>query len=227
MNDILLGAIIGGAIAAVVAWIQGHYSLKGKKEENLARQQQQSVQIQYDKNSKLISRIIEVRAKHLEPLSERLSELLTSMSDFRDELISVIVLYRREKNKILEESEISGKYEIQVEEAEKQNLIKSLEKVDSIISAIDTRRTRIHEAALNSTDVNLRGRLWDLRDKVYSLVEPYYEMQVSLSKESTAGHDFIYDFKAILELVQDVNLCISSSNSRIESLLAGADAGDE
>lgn len=219
MSDILLGTIIGGIIgfacSAVVALINGYYSFKSKREDNLIRREELSTRIQHEKNSALISRIIEIRTTYLAPLSDQLGELYTSMDDFRAKLISVIMPYQREKNKI------------QVEEAKKQEFIQQLETVESALSAINTRQTRIYGATCKVTDMNLRELLNDLIEKLYSLVVTYYKMNVSLLKESTTGHDFIYDFEALLKPVRDISISIGISNRRIESLRAGADAGDE
>jgi hypothetical protein len=234
VTDIVLGAIIGGVIAlvgtAIGYVIQGQYALKNKREDNLIRMQELSTRIQHEKNSELTSRIIEARARYLDPLSDQLGELNTSTNDFRDKLLIVTVPYLREKNKILEASEISEisrKCEIQVEEAEKQKFVKQLKTVESVLSTIDTRRTRIYESALKVTDLKLGQLLRDLLAKVFSLGETYFKMNVSLLEENTTGHDFRYDCEPILKLVGDVNVRIAKSNHRIESLRAGADAGDE
>ena len=140
MSDLLLGVIIGGVIGLVGAWIQGHYSLKGKREENVARQQQESIRIRHEKNSQVISRIVEVRAKYLGPVSKQLGKVQTSMSDFRKELSDVIVPYIPEEGR-----EEPGRCDVRVEAAKKQEFIQQLKSVDSRGLVIDTYRRRIHE----------------------------------------------------------------------------------
>ncbi|MFO7772838.1 MAG: hypothetical protein R6V59_02690 [Dehalococcoidia bacterium] len=77
MSDIVLGMIIGGLIgvvgSAVAALIQGYYSLKGRREENSARERQQSMQIKHEKDSQLIAMLIATRSSYLKPLSSYLS----------------------------------------------------------------------------------------------------------------------------------------------------------
>jgi len=219
MSDILLGTIIGGIIgfacSAVVALINGYYSFKSKREDNLIRREELSTRIHHEKNSALISRIIEIRTTYLAPLSGQLGQLYTSMEDFRVKLITVITPYQHEEDKT------------HVEEAKKQEFIRQLETVATALSGIDTHRTRIYGATCKVTDMNLRELLNDLIEKLYSLTVTYYKMHLSLLKETTTGHDFIYDFEALLKPVRDISISIGISNRRIESLRAGADAGDE
>jgi len=230
MNDVLLGTIVGGLIAvagaAVVACIQGYYSLKSKKEDSLILQQQQARQIQHDKNMELLRRIIEVRAKYLDPLSTYVGKLQNSLSDFQDKLFDVIVPYQREENEIREGSEIRKKRVVQVEAAKKQEFIQQLKSVDSIVSEIQTTHTRIQDTSFNATDMNLRELLKDVVFKVYSLTIAYHTMRGDLGRSKT-GQDFIYDFGQIIEPMKDVYISISHAHRRIESLLAGADAGAE
>lgn len=239
MTDIVLGAIIAGVsvlAGSVIGYvIQGHYSLKNKREDNLIRKEELLTRIQHEKNRDLISRIIEARARYLSPLSDQLGELNTSVNDFTDKLLSVIVTYLpflHEGSEVLGASEIIKEIEtrkdveIQVEAAKKQEFIMKLKTVETELKAIGTLRTRIYEAAIKAKDVKLREFLRDIVEKVYSMQQAYYSMKLDLEK-STTGHDFIYDIEAILKPARDVNVCTAHTNHHIESLLAGADAGDE
>ena len=219
MSDIVLGMIIGGVIgvvgSAVAALVQGYYSVKVKREENSALQHQQSTQIQHEKNSQQISRIIEVRVRYLDPLSNQLGKLLMTVSDFQDKLLEAIVPYIRKEK------------EIHVKAADKQEFIQKLKTVKSASSALATSKTEIFETSMKVTDRELMELLQDLvTEKVHFVLGAYYKMNISLEK-STTGHDFIYDFEAMLKSIKDVNVCVARTNHRIELLLAGVDAYDE
>ena len=214
MNEILLGAIIGGAIAvtgsAVVAWIQGHYSLKGKREENLSRRQQQSTQIEHENSSSVISRVIEIRSKYLYPLSDNLGELHANIDAFRSKIIGVIVSPPHEKRRI------------KVTEAGKKEFKKLLYEVESEIPAIDTPAKKVYGATAKVTDEKLKEELYEVTNNVNKFIRVYYEMGASLAgiKE---GEDFIYDFDELMEQITGTIVGIGNANSRIESLIAGVD----
>jgi len=211
MNDILLGTIIGGTIgvagSAVVAWIQEHYA-----------QQRQSTQIRNDKNREVIGRIIGVRARYLDPLSTQLGKLQAALSDFQDKLLEVIVPYTRGVK--------HGERVVDLQAVKKQVLIQQLKSVDSTLLTIETARTRVQETAFNATDNDLRQLLKALLFKTYELTKAYHKMQLELAA-SEEGHGLVYDFDQVIEPMTDVYIGISSAHRRIESLLAGADAGDQ
>jgi len=236
MSDIVLGMIIGGVIgvvgSAVVAWIQGHYSLKGKREENLARQQQQSLQIQHEENKELINRIIEARGKYLEHLSEQLGKLQTSVEDFGGKFLSVMVPYLNIGSEGSGTSEMFEKIEgleevkIKIEAAKKKELMQQLETLESEISSISSIRKGIYETFFKVTDIKLKKLINDVVGRVFSLQEDYLKIKLDLAK-SKDGHDFIYNLSTILKLVPEVSISTGHAHNRIESLLAGADAGGE
>ena len=211
MNDILLGTIIGGAIgvagSAVVAWIQEHYS-----------QQRQLREIHYDKDRELIHRTVEVRAKYLDPLSSQLGKLQACLSDFQDRFYEAIMPY--------ESGTEHGERVLQIEAEKKEVLIGQLKSVEGTVAAIETTRTRIEEAAFIATDMNLYEVLKALVFAAYHLTRAYYKMEGEL-RGSKNGEDFVYDVDQIIEPMKGVYAGISSSHRRIESLLAGVDAGDE
>lgn len=211
MNDVLLGTIIGGIIgvggSAIAAWVQAHYS-----------RQQQSRQIQHEENREVIHRIIEVRARYLDPLSTQLGNLQAALSDFQDKLLDAIVPYTRGVK--------LGERVVDVEAVKKQVFIQRLKSVDSTFLAIETTRTRIQETSFNATDMNLRELLKALVFKAYELTMSYQKMKVDLTG-SEDGHDFVYDFEQVIEPTKDVYISISKAHRRIESLLGGVDAGAE
>lgn len=230
MSDVLLGMIIGGIIgvagSAVAALIKGHYSLKGRRQDNLASQQQQITQIRHEKNRELIRRIVEVRVRYLEPICEHLTKLQATTRDFQSKILDVFVSYRREEREIGEESERGKTHEVEVKAAKKQESIQELRLIDNIVSEMESVQSRIEEASIDATDVNLRDILAELVLEIYSLRQAYYSMRLDLTK-STAEDDFIYDFKQITSPMGKVRLSIGRANARIEALLGGADAGDE
>lgn len=214
MSDIVQGMIIGGIIgvvgSAVVAWIQGHYSFKGKKEENLARQHQQSTQIQHEKDSQLISRRIAVRSRYLDPLSSHLSSLHTSINNYEEKLIGVLRPYYREGE------------EIQVPEVNKQEFIRQLKTTKSTHKAIFTPLDKVWEVSSQVGDPKLLQEVNVISDIVLAFYKACNEMYNSLVY-STTGQDLVYDFKAIVESMNNIRLGISGMHRRIESLLAGVD----
>ena len=117
--------------------------------------------------------------------------------------------------------------EIHVKAADKQEFIQKLKTVESASSALATSEREIFEISMKVTDRALMELLQDLvTEKVALLLGDYYKMNISLEK-STTGHDFIYDFEAMLKSIKDVNVCVARTNHRIELLLAGVDAYDE
>ena len=230
MSDIVLGTIIGGAIAvvgsAVVALIHGYYSLKGKREENLLREQEQSTQIRHEKNTELIRRIIEVRKRYLEPVSEHLNRMQTPVSDFRHKLLIVIVKYRHEGSEIGEQSETSENNKVRVEAAKKPEFIEKLKSVGSVLSGIESSQKRIEEESLMAGDVKLTKLLAAVVINTYYLRRDYYDKKADL-KGGKKDKDFMYDFQRIVDLTSDIRVSMAHANGRIASLLGGVDAGDE
>lgn len=220
MSDILLGMIIGGVIgvvgSAVVAWIQGHYSLSGKREENSARQQQQSTQIQHEKDSQLISRLIARRLSYLEPLSSHLSALYTALDNYQKKLIEILNPYFRDPK--------SDK--IQVPEVNKQEFGRQLRSTKTSFGAIITPRAKIWEASSHVADLKLLKEINALSKTIRAFYAACQEMYGSFN-DSTTGHDFVYDFESLVESITSIELDISNAHRRIDSLLAGVDEDDE
>lgn len=218
MSDIVLGMIIGGVIgvggSAAVACIQGHYSLKGKREENLARQHQQSMQIQHEKDSQMLSRHIGVRSRYLDPLSSHLSRLYNSINNYEEKLIDVLRPYYREGE------------EIQVAEVNKQEFIRQLKTTKSTHKAIFAPIDKVWEVSSQVPDPKLTQEVKVISNVILAFYKACNEMYKSLN-DSTTGQDLVYDFKAIMESMVKIRLGISSAHSRIESLLAGVDEKDE
>lgn len=236
MSDIVLGMIIGGVIgivgSAAVALIQGHYSVKVKREDNLARQQQQSIQIQHEKNKELINRIIQARRKYLEHLSEQLGRLQTSVEDFGDNLLRVIVPYLPRLNEgststaMFEEIERLEKVQIKIDPTKKQQLSQQFETLQSEISSISTIRKEIYETFFKVTDIKLKELIRNVVQSSFTLQQDYLKCRLDLAK-TESGRDFTYDIAPILKLVPAVSVSTGHAHKRIESLIAGADAGDE
>lgn len=223
MSDLIIGTIIGGAIGVIGSMlgfiIQGYFSNKNTSMQIESRKEEQSRLFEHEKDSQVLSRIIERRARYLDPLSDQLGELHTFMNDFRDKIIKVIVSYQSEEDKI------RGDRKIRIDSEEKQEFIEQFEVFGSAVEEIDNRRQKIFEASYKVTDVNLQEMLWDLVKKLYAVVHAYYDMGIVL-EESETGDNPICDFEAIFKPVRDANVCIPRANHRIESLLAGADADD-
>jgi gas vesicle protein len=220
MSDVLLGMIIGGVIgvvgSAVVACIQGYYSLKTKGEENSALQHQQSTQIQHEKDSQLISRRIAVRSRYLEPLTSHLCSLYTAMNKYQEKLIEILHPYYHDRKTD----------EIQVPKVNKQEFMRQLTAIQSTLEAISTSRDKIWEVSPQVADLKLIQELTVLSKAATAFYAAHTEMYRSLH-DSTTEQDFVYDSKAIMESLRKVELSISSGHLRIESLLAGVDEDDE
>lgn len=211
MNDILLGTIIGGTIgvagSAVVAWIQEHYS-----------QKRQLRQMQCDRDMELIRRIVEARAKYLDPLSSCLGKLQTCLSDFQDRLFEVIIPYASGTKQ--------GERVVRIGAEEKSVVIRRLGSVNSAMEEVVTARTRVEEAAFNARDMSLREILKAVVFTGYDLGQAYYRMREAIVK-SEDGESLVYDAEQVIGPMKCVYVRISSAHKRIESLLAGVDAGDE
>jgi len=218
MSDLLLGVIIGGVIgvvgSAVVAVIQGRYSFKCAREENVARQQQQSMQIQHEKDSQLLSRRIAVRSRYLEPLCSHLSSLYNSINNYEEKLIGVLRPYYRVGE------------EIQVPEVNKQEFIRQLKTAKSTHEAIFTPLDKVWEVSSQVADPKLTQEVKVISNVILAFYKACNEMYKSLD-DSTTGQDLVYDFKAIMESMGKIRLGISSAHRRIESLLAGVYEEDE
>jgi hypothetical protein len=230
MTDVVLGAIISGvsvlAGSGIANIIQGYYSLKNKREDNLIRKEELLTRINYDKNRDLISRIIQARLRFLAPLSDQLTELQISVSNFLDTLSSISIHYLPELQTSVDDAQKLQKCEITVHPPQKMEFSQQLKTVEITLEAIKTQCTRIHEANLKTKDPDLRKSLTDLTEKLISFRETYYRMKLNLVQADTAAQDFTYAFEQIFNPAREIAVVIAQSFHRIESLLAGADAGD-
>lgn len=221
MSDILLGAIIGGAIAvagsAVAGWIQGYYSMKGKREENLNRQQQQATDIQHGKDSLLLSRRIGVRSRYLEPLTSHLGELYTCLSDYEEKLIDVLRQHYTD-------SRTSDK--IRVAEVDKEEFARQLQEITTTFKRIGTPQEKAVEFGIRGGDSRLLVNVSELMAESVDLAQKHTEMRRSL-RDSAKGEDFAYDFEAIMKSMRAMKAHIGAVHRRIESLLAGVEEADE
>jgi len=206
----IIGGLIGVASSAVTALIQGHYSLKGKREDNLARQNQQSTQIQHEKDSQLLSRRIAVRSRYLEPLTSHLSALYTSLGDYRLGLIGIITAYRR-----------AGE-EIQVKQADKKEFMGKLDEIESKYETIGIAYDKATDASSQVADSELIKGIADLSKGVRDFYQGHVEMYGSLGN-CEKEQDFVHDFKEIMNSIRKGQLSISTIHGRIEYLLAGVD----
>ena len=232
MTDLLLGVIIGGLIGLVGSVIQGCYSLKCRREENLSRERQQSTQIQHEKNKELINRIIQARRKYLEDLSEQLGRLQTSVEDFGDNLLRVIVAYLPRLNEgststaMFEEIERLEKVQIKIDPTKKEQFSQQFETLQSEMSSISTIRKEIYETFFKVRDIKLKELIRNIIQRSFTLQEDFLKCRLDLAK-TESGRDFTYDMAPILKLVPAVSVSTGHAHMRIESLIAGADAGDE
>jgi hypothetical protein len=218
VSDIVLGMIIGGVIgvvgSALVALIQGHYSLKSKREENLAREHQLVMQIQHEKDSQLLSRRIAVRSKYLEPLSSHLSDLYASFKDRKGEVIAILRKYSSAEDKI------------HVREEDKEEFYQKLDEMEGTIESIGIVYDKTSAVMSKVTDDELTKIYNTLLDGIILFYKGETVMYRSLG-DCKKGEDFVYDFEGIVNAINKVQLCIENMHRRIESLLAGGDAGDE
>jgi len=209
MNEVVLGVVVGGAIgvggSAIVAWIQAHYS-----------QQQQSRQIQHEKDSQLLSRRIEVRSKYLEPLSSDLSKAYACLLEYEDRLVGMLVPYYKD-----EEQE-----EIHLPEANKVEFTQILSEVDSRYEETKSSFLMVFKGLGRIADDELLQRIRGLIRSLTGLAREDLAMRGSL-QSSTTGQDFVYDFGAIHKAITEVQKSVSFVQYRIESLLAGVDHGRE
>jgi gas vesicle protein len=216
MNDLLFGVIIGGLIGLVSSAIQGYYSLKGKREDNLAREHQQSMQVQHEKDSQVLSRRIARRMLYLEPLSGHLSSLYTSICDYVDKLISILSPYYKDKER----------EEIQVRGVDKEKFRKRLLELNSTLAEIETVGRGLVKLTGQIGDLKLIKNLTVLYDSLTAFAESNTAMRKSL-RNSTKEQDFVYDFEEIMKSTRKSRIDISDAQERIESLLAGIEEGRE
>ena len=220
MSDIVLGMIIGGVIgvvgSAVVAWVQGNYSLKSKREENLALQQQQSTQIQHEKDSELLSRLIARRSTYLEPLSSHLSALYNSINNYEKKLVEILTPYYRD----------SKGDEIRVPEVNKQEFMRQIATAATAVEAISTSRDKVWEASSPVADIILIEQLTALTEAITTFYKAHTEMNRSFSG-SKKRQDWVYDIVPMVKLMNKIQVNVSIAHYRIESLLAGVDENDE
>ena len=209
MNDILLGVIIGGAIAvagsAVVAWIQAHYSKK-----------QQAKQIEYEKDSQMLSRRIALRSRYLEPLTSHLCTLYIAGTNCLRKIIELTAPY------------YSGKetQEIKVPKVDKKEFVRKIDTIENMYIEIFDLNLRVYEVCGQVGDHILINKLTTTMNATTKFHEDCKEMYRSLH-DTEAEQDFIYDFKMIIESIREIMLSIPETHERIESLLVGADAGNE
>lgn len=220
MSDLLLGMIIGGLIgvggSAITALIQGRYSLKARKEDNLAQQEQQSVKIQYEKDSQIISRRIAIRSRYLEPLNDSLSTLYASIDNYEKKLIQVLHPYYRGRKK----------YKVKVSEINKREFARQLATTETEHEAISTSRDEIWAASPRVGDLNLIDELTEQTEDVTKFYKGHSEIYDSLNNSKT-GQDWVYDFASLLKSMDKIRLDISKAYRRIESLLAGVEEDEE
>lgn len=210
MIDLLLGVIIGGAIGLIGSWIQGHYSLKGRREENSSRERQQSTQIQHEKDTQLLSRRIALRSKYLEPLNTHVSALYTAFDDHRTKLIGLIGTYG------------IGADKIKVDQSHAQEFARQLQHIEPTFDAMSTTLDKIRNLMPQVGDPDLLALYTGLLEATNAFYKSNVEMSRSLGAIEQ-GHDFVYDFDGIMNSISAIRSSVSSMQRRIESLLAGVD----
>lgn len=220
MSDIVLGMIIGGVIgvvgSAAVALIQGHYSLKGKREENLAREQQQSMQIQHEKDSQVLSRRISVSSTYLEPLSSDLCSLFIAVNNYMTELIRVLTPYYTAEERD----------EIKVPKAAREEFMREINLIQSTYMEIFVPRNKIYEDSARVADRKLTDQLNVLTRNVTAFYDTNSKTLRALYDSGTE-EDLVCNFRELMQSIGKVSSLITTVNSCIESLLAGVEEDDE
>ena len=213
MSDLVLGIIIGGVIGLVGSAIQAYTSIKGKREDNLARQQEQAIRIQHERDSQFLSRRIAVRSRYLEPMTTDLSGFYASLNQYKHELVGLITPYSR--------AEGPTEDQVQVHEADKQEFIRTLEEISTKYEAVRIAYHRLRDSH-SPADIQLVRLIRNIAKAVGDFYEGLADMYRSLAG-CRRDQDFVYDFKAIFESIDKLLLSISQTHNRIEDLLAGAD----
>jgi len=219
MSDIVLGMIIGGAIgvlgSAAVALIQGYYSLKGHREENSSHEQQQSIQIQYEKDGEVLSRRIVVRSRYLEPLSSHLCGLHSAIENYRNKLIEVMTSYY-----------VDGTYEIRVPKVARKEFVGGIKGIQSTLTQIFDARNKMVKATAQIADMKLLEAITVLTDKLVAFYKATDEMYRSLC-DSMTERDLVYDSEPVMKKMSEAKISTSRVLHRIESLLSGVDEDNE
>lgn len=215
MNDLLLGVIIGGIVGLVGSAIQGYYSLKSKREDNAAREKQQSIQIQHEKDSQILSRRIAIRSKYLEPMTSNLCSLYISITNCVRKLIEFLAPYYTGKKP----------EEVKVPKVDKQEFIRQMDTIKSMCNEVTDLDDKVFQGGGQLGDLVLIERLGTITRGITKLIKAYNEMYSSLLN-TKAEQEFLYDFEAIMKSMDNVVLSIPSAHERIESLLSGLDEDD-
>ena len=220
MSDLVLGMIIGGVIgvagSAVTALIQGRYSLKTRREDNLARHREQATQIEHEKDMQLIARLIARRSSYLEPLSSQLSALSISINNYEGNLIKTLHPYYLD----------SENNKIRVAGAKKEEFTQKIVKAQEPVETITGSSHKIWDASSPISDVNLIERNSAITNSISEFYKAHTEMFTSL-RASTTGQDWTYDFQPVMKSMHHIQLNVSLAHRRIECLLAGIDENEQ
>jgi hypothetical protein len=216
MSDLVLGMIIGGLIgvvgSAITAVIHGHYSLKTRREDILAQHQQQSLQIQHEKDTQRLSRLIARRSLYLEPLSTDLCSLSIAVSNYMSQLLTVLTPYY-----------VSQKTdEIKVPKVAREELTRQMVQIQTTYTDIFARRRKVADDSAAVASPALTDKLTVL----YKALTAFYDTNIKTVKtllDTTTDEDLVYDLRPEMQSIMTVTLFITTVHSCIDSLLTGVE----
>jgi hypothetical protein len=221
MSDFVLGTIIGGAIGvfgSLLGFIlQGYFSVKTTKIQIDARMEEQQKQFEYQEKQAQITRLVEDRARYLNPLRDQITKCYSLAVKSSNNIIEIIVRYGNPPDPArLSFLETTDNYGIMVRNlsATVGELRGSLEQADilrsksgdhTLAELIDKASNTCIELSIDAGTLQRRLEKW--------LKAPDAEMPVNLEEMQNK-------VASLSDTLEDVN-------RRIELLLSGIDKTSE